>query len=83
MDITREDLLKELIEHIDDPGTTDNSAIQALRVLKRYDRKRAVDKAMEMRARNLRFVAVREILLSIIDDTKKDISLDDTLFGDT
>lgn len=77
--LDRATILNELEDHIHDPESTDNSAIQALRVIKKYDRKRALTLALEMHSSQTRFVPVRELLLQMLEEDNKDIPLEQNL----
>ncbi len=73
--LSKTKIIKELVDHINDEGTNDNSAIQALRLLRKHDKAKALEIAMDMRKKGKRFVAVRELLLQMIDDDDFEVDI--------
>lgn len=68
---SKSELLQELIDILDDPDTSDEEALSALKTLKKYDKILATDKAMQMYMLGVKRVPVRDILLSLLPEEKK------------
>lgn len=68
----KEELIARLISVLDDEEATEEETLSALKALKRHDKKKAIEKAMQMYELGIKRVPVTDILLSLIPEKRVD-----------